>query len=82
MLRCGQSVLTSNVELIKAHIMQEHIDAAKVVSRDIDFLPVKAVSDGILTEDLFCFQKQRTRTTRRVYVPADFDTIEKAFSGG
>lgn len=28
-----------------------------------------------------CLHKHTTTATRRVYVPTDFDTIEKAFSG-
>ena len=57
MLRCDQRIITGNVKLIKANIMQKHIDTAKIVSRDIDFLPVKAISDGISAQSFFCFQK-------------------------
>ena len=81
MLRCGQGVLAGNVELIKAHVVQEHIDTAEVVSRNIDFLSVKAVSDGIFTEKLFRLQKQRTRTTRRVIDLVDLGLANRAKSG-
>ncbi len=60
-LRCGQRVLAGNVKLIKTNIMQEHIDTAEVVCRDIDFLSIKAVSDGISAQNLLRFQKQRAR---------------------
>ena len=72
MLRCGQRVLTGNVKLIKANIMQEHIDTAKVISRDIDFLPIKAVSDGISAQNLFGFQKQRSRAAGGIVHLIDF----------
>ena len=54
--------------------MQEHIDAAQVVGRDVDFLTVEAVADCILAEHLFRFQQQRTRTARRIYKDVIFDT--------
>ena len=81
MLRCGQCVLAGDVKLIKANIMQKHIDTAKVVSRDIDLLSIKAISDGIFTKNLFCFQKQRTRTTRRVIDLVDLGFANRAKSG-
>ena len=61
--------------------MQEHIDAAKVIGGQVNFLAEEATLNVVLTQNLFYLQQQRTRTTGRVYVPTDFDTIEKAFSG-
>ena len=74
MLRCGQCIFAGNVELVKTNIMQEHIDTAQVVSSDIDFLSVKSVSNRILAKNLLRFQKQRTRSARRVYQDVIFDT--------
>ena len=44
MLRVGQGILAGNVKLIKADVMEEHIDAAQVVGGDVDFLTVEAVA--------------------------------------
>ena len=81
MLWCGQRVLAGNVKFIKANIMQEHIDAAEVVGCDVDFLTEEAVAHSVPAKNFFCLQKQRTGTVRRINVPADFDTVEKALSG-
>lgn len=59
MLRTDQRIFTGDVEFIKADIMQEHIDAAEIVRRDIDFLPVEAIADRISSQHLFGFQKER-----------------------
>ena len=63
MLRRDEGVLTGNVEFIKTDIMQEHIDTAEVIGRDIDLLSVEAVADGILAENFFSLQKQRAGAT-------------------
>ncbi len=61
--------------------MQKHIDTAKVVGRDIDFLPIKAVSDGISAQNLFRFQKQSARAAGRVIDFIDFSFAHRAKSG-
>ena len=61
--------------------MQEHIDTAKVVSSDIDFLSIKAVSDGISAQNLFGFQKQGARAAGRVIDFIDFSLAHRAKSG-
>ena len=58
MERVSQRVAVSNVEFIIIHIMQKHIDTAKVVGRDVDFLPEKALSHVFFTEYL-CEVKQK-----------------------
>ena len=54
MLGRNQGVLTGNIELVKADVMQEHIDAAKVVCGDIDFLTIKAIAHRVMPKDFFC----------------------------
>jgi len=61
MLRRGQRVLTGDVELIEAHIMQEHVDAAQVVCGDIDFLTEEAIADGVVSQHFFCFEQKGSR---------------------
>ena len=61
--------------------MQEHIDAAKVIGGQVNLLAEEATLNVVFTQHLFHLQQQRTRAAGRVYVPTDFDTIEKAFSG-
>ncbi len=65
----GQRILAGNIEFVKSDVMQKHIDAAEVIGRDVDLLPVKAVADGVLAKHLFGFQQQRTRTARGVHRP-------------
>ena len=51
MLRIGQRVAACDVEIVEVDVLQEHIDAAKIVRRDVDFLPVEAVSHILLTKN-------------------------------
>ena len=53
MLRAEQSVLPDNAELIELDVMQEHIDAAEVVSGQVDLLTVEASLDIILSQHFF-----------------------------
>ena len=48
----GLGVLADNVELVKANIVEEHIDAAKVVGGDVDFLPEVAELHPVLAQHL------------------------------
>ena len=80
MLGGRQRVLTGDVELVKAHVMEEHIDTAKVVGGDVDLLPEVAELHAVLAQHLGSFQQQRAGAAGRVYVPTDFDTKEKALS--
>ena len=77
MLRTDQRIFTGDVEFIEADIMQEHIDAAEIVRRDIDFLPVEAIADRISPQHLFGFQKERSTPTCRISKVSVFDTIER-----
>ena len=61
--------------------MQEHIDAAEVVSGQVDLLTVEASLDIILAQHFFHLQQQRTGAAGRVYQDLIFDTKQKAFSG-
>lgn len=77
MLRTDQRIFTGDVEFIEADIMQEHIDAAEIVRRDIDFLPVEAITNSVLPQHLFGFQKERSAPTCRISKVSVFDTIER-----
>ena len=57
MLRRGQCILAGDIKLIEFNIMQEHVDPAEVVSRDIDLLAEESVTDLVPAKDLFSFQK-------------------------
>lgn len=74
----GQRILAGNIKFVISDVMQKHIDAAEVVSRDVDLLPVKAVTDGVLAKHLFGFQQQRPRPARGVYKNVVFDTNRKS----
>ena len=81
MLWADERILTHNAELIKINIMQKHIDAAKVISSQVNFLPKKSSLNIFFAQNLFYLQQQRARATGGVYVHTDFDTKEKALSG-
>ena len=53
MLRANKSIFTSNIEFIKADVMQEHIDTAKIVGSDIDFLSIEAIANLISSKYFF-----------------------------
>ena len=55
-LGVGQGVLTGDVELVKADVVEEHVDTAQVVGGDIDLLAVKAVADGVTAQHLHRLQ--------------------------
>ena len=61
----GQGVLAGDVELVKAHVMEEHIDAAKVVGGDIDLLPEVTELHPVLAQNLGRFQQQRAGAAGR-----------------
>ena len=81
MLRADQGILPHDAEFVKFNVVQEHINAAEVVSSQVNLLPEEAALDVFLAQNFFHLQKQGTAATGGIYVPTDFDTIEKAFSG-
>lgn len=58
----GERIAVRDVELIGADVVQEHIDTAKIIRRDVDLLPEKSLTDMFLAQDLDGFQKKGTRT--------------------
>ena len=50
-LRADEGVLVGDIELVKADIVQEHIDAAEVVGGEVDLLTVEALTDVVFAED-------------------------------
>ena len=62
MLGRGQSILAGDIELVKAHIVEEHIDAAQVIGGDVDLLPKEAIADGVSAQHLFRLQQQGAGT--------------------
>jgi hypothetical protein len=55
-----------DVELLEVDVVQEHVDAAQVVGRQVDLLTEEALPHVVLAEHLGELQQQRTRATRRV----------------
>lgn len=78
MLRADKRVLVGDIELVKADVMQKHIDAAEVVCGEVDLLPEKALTNVFFSEYFCDLQKQRTGTAGRVYKNAVFDTNRKS----
>ena len=65
-LGIGQGILAGYVELVKAYIVEEHIDAAQVVSGDVYLLAVKAVAHCVVAQHLHRLQQQGARAAGRV----------------
>ena len=66
MLRREQRVVASNIELIKTYIVQEHVDAAEVVGRQVNLLTIETIAHILFAQNLGELQQQRTRTACRV----------------
>ena len=81
MLRIRQGILTGNGELIEADLMEEHVDAAEVVGRDIDLLAEEAVLDTVLAEDLHRLQQQGAGTAGGVIYLVDLRLPHRAQPG-
>ena len=77
MLRAEQSVLPDNAELIELDVMQEHIDAAEVVSGQVDLLTVEATLDIVLAQHFFHLQQQGAGTAGGV-----IDLVDLRFADG
>ena len=80
-LRIGQRVAKGNVELVIAHIMQEHIDAAKVIRRNIDLLTEKSVTYVFRAEHLGKLQQQGAGAAGRVINLVDRCFADSGYSG-
>ena len=74
MLGADQRIAVGDVKFVVVNIMQEHVDAAEVVGRDIDLLPIKTLPDVAGAENFRRLQKQRTGTAGRIYKDVIFDT--------
>jgi len=74
MLRICKGILTSHIKFIKSYIVKEHINAAEVISCNINFLTIETCSNSIFSKNINSFQKQRTRTAGRIYKEVEFNT--------
>ena len=77
MLRIGQRVTKGDVELVIPHIMQEHIDAAKVIRRNIDLLTEKSVTHVFRAEYLGKLQQQGAGAAGRI-----INLVDRCFADG
>ena len=75
MLRGSQGVLTGNAELVKAHVVEEHIDATEVVGGDVDFLSEIAELHTVPAQHLLCFQKKGSGAAGRI-----IDLVDPGFA--
>ena len=58
MLGRNQRILVGDIEFIKINIVQEHIDTAQVVGRQVDFLTEEALPDILFAQNLSRLQQQ------------------------
>ncbi len=77
MLRRKQHVFPHDAKFIKVDIVQEHIDATKVIGGQVNLLTEKAPLNVVLAQYLFCLQQQRTGATGGV-----IDFIDPCFANG
>lgn len=66
MLGGCKGILACDVELVKADVVEEHIDAAQVVGGDVDLLAEKAVARRIMAQHLHRLQQQGAGAAGRV----------------
>ena len=76
MLGADQRVSVRDVKFVVVNIVQEHVDTAEVVGRDIDLLPIKSLPDVAGAENFRRLQKQRTGTAGGV-----IDLVDLGLSG-
>ena len=81
MLRVHKCIFVSDIKLIVVDIVQEHIDAAKVVGGEVNFLTIKTLTNILFAENLCSFQKKRTGTTSRVVDFVNFCLANNRNSG-
>ena len=81
MLGFQQGILQLDIEIIKVYIMQEHVDAAEVVSGRINLLTEILKIRILLTNGLSKLKQQRTRTASRVVNFIDARIIPRSQSG-
>ena len=77
MLRTEQRIFPHDAELVRGNVVQKHIDAAEIVGRQVDFLPVESVVDVLPAQHLRHFQQQRARTAGGV-----IDLVDARFADG
>lgn len=75
-LRCRESITC--LDLAGGFVVQDQVHFGKASSGNFFLLPVDRNFKGRFIR---CANQESTRTAGGVYVPTDFDTIEKAFSG-
>ena len=51
-----KSIPVGNVEFVVADIMEEHVNAAKVIGGNIDFLSKESLPDMLPANKFACFQ--------------------------
>ena len=66
-----ERIAKGDVKLVEADIVQEHVDPAQVVGRDVYFLSIEALTHIFSAEDFCEFQQKRTGTAGRVINPVD-----------
>ena len=68
----GERIAMRDVKFVGSDVVQEHIDTAEIIRRDVDLLPEKSLTNMVLAQDLGGFQKQGTRTAGGVVNLVDF----------
>ena len=81
MLGTEQGILPHDAKLVKLNIMQKHIDPAKIVGGQVDFLAIEAPLNIVLAQHLFHLQQQRAGTAGRVIDLVDLRFSNRSQSG-
>ena len=77
MLWIYKRIAMGNIKLVVINIMQKHIDTAKIISCNIDFLSKKSLTHIFFAKNFGKFKQQRSTATRGVSKVSVFDTIER-----
>lgn len=72
LINTSKRVFVGDIEFIVIDVVQEHIDTAKVVCRQVYFLSEKALPHVFFAENFCKLQQKRTRTASRIVNFIDF----------
>ena len=81
MLGRNQRILVGDIEFIKINIVQEHIDTAQVIGRQVDFLTEEALPDILFAQNLRRFQQQGAGAAGRVIDLVDLGLAHNGKAG-
>lgn len=72
----GERIVAGNIELVRSEVVQEHVDSAKIVSCDVNFLPEETEFDVFPAENFNGVQEQGAGAASRIVNLVDFRFVD------